>query len=217
MMARKKRQDAHYDHLQSCMLRYPLTNGLPLSTQVFPDNILPIIQMWVYIHRIVGIGSVRDNLLVNCIWFLVGNHTRLCDFLAHDCSQTYWEEINDMFSSNKEILTELFFLPPPLIELPLCLTDFCSHHNLHLLVLSSKSRAGIHSYHKSHESFVRFKTTGRHGGCESTSMQTRWRSKVDKQTITKYKIPAMALRYRAQCCATHCYLLRLDWNYQWHC
>src|SRR6266851_10523001 len=84
-----------------------------------------------------------------------------------------------MFSSNKKILTELFFLLPPLVELPLLLADFCGRHNLHLLVLSSKSRARIHSYNVF---FVKLKTTGRHGGRESTSVRTKWRSKVDKQT-----------------------------------
>ncbi len=59
----KKRQDACYNHLQSCILYFSLTNHLPLSTQVLLKDILLIIQMWVYIHQIVGVGSVGDNLL----------------------------------------------------------------------------------------------------------------------------------------------------------
>ena len=88
-----------------------------------------------------------------------------------------------MFSSNEEILTELFFLPPPLVELPPLLADLCSLHNLHLLVLSSKSRARIQSYSRSYEFFVNLKTTGRHSGCENTSMRTRNEvDRGDKQT-----------------------------------
>jgi len=49
--------------------------------------------------------AVRNRSLVFVItgitaWFPVCGLNRLFDFSARECSQTCWEEINDMFSSN---------------------------------------------------------------------------------------------------------------------
>src|SRR5229473_7518824 len=96
-------QDTRYYALQLCMLQRLLTDSLPLSSKVFLKDILPLIQMWVYIHQIVIDGIFRDDLPVDFTWCPVCNHTCLCDFLVHECSQTYQEDVKK--SSNSEINT----------------------------------------------------------------------------------------------------------------
>jgi hypothetical protein len=66
------------------------------------------------------------------------------------------------------------------------------------LLLGLKLRAGMVG--------VKVQACGRGGGARWTSEQLR---------NTKFR--PWPLRYRAQCCATRCHLLRLDRNYRWHC
>jgi len=86
-----------YDCLQFC-------DCLPLRTHLFIKDILPLIQTWVYVHRIVVDGSVGNDLPVDCTWFPVRCHTQLCNFLAHGCRPTCYEEINNMCSSYKRVI-----------------------------------------------------------------------------------------------------------------
>ena len=83
MTAGEMAKYARYDCLQSCMLHQPLTSCQPLSPWVFLKNILPVIQMRVYIHRIVVDGNFWDDLPINRTWFPVCSHTQLCYFLVH--------------------------------------------------------------------------------------------------------------------------------------
>src|SRR6266852_1096651 len=75
---------ARYYALQLCMLHYILINSLAVSTQFFFKDILPLIQLWVYVHRVVIERIFRNDLPVDFAWCLVCNHTRLRDFLALD-------------------------------------------------------------------------------------------------------------------------------------
>jgi len=97
-------RDARYNCLQSC-------NRLPFRTHIFLKDILPLIQMWVYVHWIVVDGNIRNDLPVDCTWYLVCCHTRLYDFLAHDCGQTCCEWINKMCSNYKRV-AETYNAPP---------------------------------------------------------------------------------------------------------